>query len=156
MRSRGKEMGFKWWGLTLEDSCREKTHRREPPLFVSLAPPLLWPCCIRTLLVTHSPIRKPWSTAGEIWRWSPAQQEQLTDQSAQSSRKDYHFVRAIGRDAHLVLSWERHTNLFNRTFPAGVGTKIQTKPNYFCKLWLQAMNKAQRERDNSFCPDRSV
>lgn len=39
--SRGKEMGFKWWGLTLEDSCREKTHRREPPLLVSLAPPLL-------------------------------------------------------------------------------------------------------------------
>lgn len=51
-------MGFKWWGLTLEGSCREKTHRREPPLFVSLAPPLLWPCCIRTLLVIHLPLRK--------------------------------------------------------------------------------------------------
>lgn len=56
--SRGKEMGFKWWGLTLEDSCREKTHRREPPLLVSLAPPLLWLCFIRTLLVTHSPLRE--------------------------------------------------------------------------------------------------
>lgn len=80
-------MGFQWWGLTLEDSCREKSQRREPPLLVSPAPPLLWLCCIRTLLVTHSPLRKipkqsrsdlevPTSTAGAADRSVSTEQEE--------------------------------------------------------------------------------
>jgi len=36
-----KETDYKWWGSALEDFCREKTHRGEPPLVALLVPLLL-------------------------------------------------------------------------------------------------------------------
>lgn len=34
--------------------------------------------------------------------------------------------------------------------------RLKQKQIISCKLWLQAMNKVQKERDNSFCLDRNL